>query len=260
MRVRMPKQEGKKESKPTSKSKTKSITSKTRVDTTHERSRYLSSDLVPLSPYRVNVNENQRKKWYRSAVTYLRAFIAEGLSREEIKSRLGIDDSIFDQVEARLLEHDGSKFAEMGTAHRYYYYMLRMEQCSRELDDFINSHMSADPKTSGVVGAIKAKAQIYKDVMTMGQDLGIVKKRARDIRVLGELNLTVMPTDELRDLFRERMQWFEDTIQEVKRLPDGYSNILKNATVNAYEEADAIIDAEFSESPNEEAWEETATV
>jgi len=218
-----------------------------RVKTSHTQSRYASDNLIPLDEFQVHSTANERERWYKSAVTYLRVFIAEGLSREEIRLRLNIDDVTYDVLETRLVERDGAKFTSMGTAHRYYYYMLRMEQCARELDDFIQLHMEEDSRKSGVVGAIKAKAQIFKDTMVMGQELGIVNKRAKELRVLGELNLNVLPTDELKSLYDEKLSEFKSIVQGTKSLPNAYSQILKNATDDANEEADEIIDAEFQE-------------
>lgn len=222
------------------------------VKTNHERSRYPSEELIPLEQYQAFADNNEKERWMRSATTYLRAFIAEGISREEIKLRLGIDDITFDLIEARLVESDGMKYVEMGTAHRFYYFTLKMEQCARELDSFIDTHIGDDPRKSGVVGAIKAKAQIHKDVLTMGQDLGIINKRAKELRMFGEINLSVMPNEKLKELYVEQMERFDNIIRGTKALPDGYSAVLNNATSNAYQDADQIIDAEFEETQAEQ--------
>lgn len=228
-----------------------------RVDASYKRDRHSTDDLLPLEQYNYNFSGSERQTWIRAATTYLRIFIAEGLSREEIKTRLNIDDAIFDRVEAELLSSDGAKFTAMGTAHRYYYYMLRMEQAARELDAYINMHIAEDPKTTGIVGAIKAKTQIHKDVMVMGQELGIINKRAKELRVLGELNLNVMPTDELKLLYEQKMAEFNAIVQGTKTLPAAYAQILNRTTKDAYEEVNAIIDGEYEDSEEESCTEET---
>jgi len=244
MRIRRPKKPGPKKLDIESKEKPKK---KTPVDATKQRSRFPSKDLVPLDKYEPYMNSTDRDRWLKTAIVYMRAFVAEGLSREEIKGRLSIEDTVYDMIETRLVEHDGAKFTNMGTAHRYYFFALRMEQCARELDDFVRMHMEDDPRKSGVVGAIKAKAQIHKDVMTMGQDLGIIAKRAKEMRLLGELNLNLVETDELKEMFEEKMQQFRDIVQGTPVLPSTYSQILDNATQDGYNDADAIIDAEYTQ-------------
>jgi len=199
------------------------------VPTDVERPRYPSEELPPLLQFEPGRTASQRERWVRDAATYMRAFVAEGLSREEIKGRLDIDDRMYDEIEMQLLETEGAKFTNMGTAHRYYLYMVRIEQCIRELDQFIKLHIEEDPRKSGVVGAIKAKAGLYENLMKMGQDLGIIQKRAKEIRVLGEINLVAMPNEEIRKLYEERMAWFQSVMQGTPSLPPAYNKILQSA-------------------------------
>lgn len=218
-----------------------------------ERPRYPSDELQPLLQYEPNKPQYLRERWVKHATTYMRAFLAEGLSREEIKKRLGIDDKVYDEIEMILLETEGTKFTNMGTAHRYYVYMLRTEQFIRELDQFTRLHMEDDPRKSGVVGAIKAKAQLTENLMRMGQELGIISKRAKEIRVLGEINLVALPNEEIRQLYEERMSFFQSVMRGSPALPPAYNNILKRAVEGGHaeetgSEEEEYIDAQFEEA------------
>jgi hypothetical protein len=216
-----------------------------------ERPRYPSEELQPLNQYEPGRQQYLRDRWVKQATPYMRAFIAEGLSREEIKERLGVDDKMYDEVEMLLLETEGAKFTNMGTAHRYFHYMLRTEQFVRELDQFTRLHMEDDPRKSGVVGAIKAKAQLTENMMKMGQELGIISKRAKEVRVLGEINLVALPNEEIQQLYEERMSWFQNVMQGTPALPSAYSNILKRAVEGSHVEDEGteeeVIEAEFEE-------------
>jgi hypothetical protein len=221
-----------------------------------ERPRYPSEDLQPLLQYEPGRAPYLRERWMRQSTVYMRAFLAEGLSREEIKERLDVKDKVYDEIEMRLLESEGAKFTSMGTAQRYYHYMLRNEQFIRELDQFTRLHMEDDPRKSGVVGAIKAKAQLTENLMKMGQDLGIISKRAKEIRVLGEINLVTLPNDEIQKLYEERMSWFQSVMQGTPSLPPAYNNILKRAVEGNHgnsesdenkEEEEEVIEAEYEE-------------
>jgi len=216
-----------------------------------ERAVYESEKLPPLIKYPGHLAKKARRPWSREALVYLRAFIAEGLSRAEIMERMGIDDArVYDKLEYRLMESDGARFVQMGTAHRYYIHSLRIEQLVRELDQFVRTHMKDDPRKSGVVGAIKAKAQFYKDLVVMGQELGIIDKRAKELRVLGEINLGVLPTEELGELLEKRLAWFKDVMTPPQKLPSAHGNILERS-VEQVEEQD-VVDAEWEESEEAE--------
>jgi hypothetical protein len=215
-----------------------------------ERPRLPSEELQPLLQYESNKPQYVRDRWLKQAMVYMRAFLAEGLSREEIKSRLGVDDKMYDEIEILLLEMEGAKFTSMGTAHRYYIYMLRQEQFIRELDQFTRIHMEDDPRKSGVVGAIKAKAQLVENMMKMGQELGIISKRAKEIRVLGEINLVALPNEEIQQLYEERMAFFQNVMQGTPELPPAYNSILKRAVEGHHAESEGseeIIEADFEE-------------
>ena len=216
-----------------------------------ERPQYPSEELPPLLQFEPGQQTFYRARWIRRAQVYMRAFLAEGLSREDIKDRLGINDKVYDEIELNLLESEGAKFTNMGTAHRYYIYMLRMEQLVRELDQFTRLHMDDDPRKSGVVGAIKAKANIYDNLMKMGQELGIIAKRARELRVLGEINLVALPNEEIRQLYEERMAWFDSVMRGTPELPPAYRNILQSAVEGRHAKSE-----ESTEEPIEAEWEE----
>lgn len=216
------------------------------------RDSHESDVLAPLLQY--HPERKNKGPWKREALSYLRAFIAEGRTTEEIKKLLNIDDRIYDELEAMLMEADGARFIHTSTAQRFYVYSLRMEHLSRQLDVFVRMHMKEDPRKSGVVGAIKAQAQMLKDMMLMGQELGIINKRAKEVRVLGEINLAALPSVELQELFEERMKWFEKVVTPNPELPASYNNILQKALGKAasdssdvVDEDDEVIDVEFEE-------------
>jgi len=220
-----------------------------------KRNVYESEYLPPLIKFPAHLPRNEQRPWKREALLYLRAFLAEGLSRTEIMERMGIESTkVYDKLEYRLMETDGARFVQMGTAHRYYIHSLRTEQLVRELDQFVRTHMKDDPRKSGVVGAIKAKAQLYKDMIVMGQELGIIDKRAKELRVLGEINLGALPNEELRELLEKRLEWFQNVMTSPQKLPSAHGNILERS-VRQIEEND-VVDAEWEEEETSEAQEE----
>ena len=210
------------------------------------QSQTLAVDLPPLHKYQKHMEIHARTKWLNVAVAYLRAFVAEGMSRAEVKRRLGINDKTYDRIEVLMMETDGLKLANMGTAQRYLEFVLRQEQCIRDLDMIIRNHATRDPRTSGVVGAIKAKSQVLKDVLTVGQELGIISKRAKELRVLGDINLALLPTDEIQQLLFTRLTHFRDTVSEGPKLPSAYAQILDKSSIS--EDDEEIIDADFDEA------------
>ena len=153
--------------------------------------------------------------------------IAEGLTRDEIMVRMRLTDVEFDKIERRVLETDAARFTAMGTAHRYYMYSLRQEQCAHELDRLIEENRGNDGFSStAMVAAIKAKSQIIENTMKMGQELGIIAKRSREIRVVGQVNLATMSNDELHAMYEDMLGKFAGMVDSHRQLPGHFQKML----------------------------------
>ena len=219
---------------------------KNQVSQVVERNLSSLQDLPPLEKYKTGMTERKRDSWFSRARLYLRAFLAEGLTREECKTRLNLNDSMYDRLENELIETDAEKLCSMSIPQKYYIYMLQMEHVIRQLDYQISSTIGDPDKTASVVTALKAKANFFKEMITVGQDLGVVAKRAKDTRVLGEIVLTRLDTDELQELMLEKMRQFTELVEAPPALPNAFEQMLDRV---AESKTDDYIEAEYAEEP-----------
>jgi hypothetical protein len=192
---------------------------------------FMTVHLRPLSKWSSNLStpgaESARFQWYKKATEYMKVFFAMGLARGEIMKRLGIRDVTYDTLEARLIEHEGGKFLSMGVAHRYYLYVLQMEACIRMLNKYVNDNIEdANDKKANVVNAIKTIANIHKDTLLTGRELGIIKVDEKGPRRLGELDLSKMETDELKELFEDRFKMFKQLLNDSTVIAGPYARLL----------------------------------
>lgn len=201
----------------------------------------------------------KREKRLRRLEAYFRLCIAEGLTRDEIMSRMDMTDVEFDRLERRILESDAARFTAMGTAHRYYVYMLRQEQCAHELDRLIEENRTNDGFSStAMVAAIKAKSQIVENTMKMGQELGVIAKRSKELRVVGQINLATMNNEELEKLYENMLSKFSHMVEPKSGLPGHFQKMLdapyEDATSNKNDEdeEDSEGAAEFEGKENRE--------
>lgn len=190
-----------------------------------------------------------RNARYRIEEEMLRACVSEGMSREQIMDHMEINNSQLTTIEKRLLANDGQRTLSMSTAQRYYQYFLKQEQCVRDLDYFVEltcdavnkwkdaaeklgsfdiarKTIGAMPSIQGAVIAVKAKSDIYDRTIKMGQELGIIAKRAKEIRVSGQLNLAALPTEQLKKVLEKKLDQFDKLVSEGK-LPENYIKMLK---------------------------------
>ena len=191
----------------------------------------------------------ERKRKYRIEEELLRACIAEGMSREDILNLMDLREDELAKIEKRLLANDGQRALTLASAHRYYIYCLQQEQCIRDLDFFVEASyqsiknwndaaaeyknpalarkaLGTIPSNQGAILAIKAKSEILDRTIKMGQDMGIIQKRAKEVRVSGQLNLAALPTEKLRVVLEKKLNQFDELVSKGS-LPKTYINMLE---------------------------------
>jgi hypothetical protein len=192
------------------------------------------------------------RRW-RAEEEMLRACMAESLPRTQIKRILGVGDKDLGIIEKRLLANEGQLFINQSTAHRFFTYTLQQEQCARDLEYILSmimaemdiwneayrnrlnndddeeeggSKLPPKPSAQAAIMAIKAKSEILDRTIKMGQDLGLIEKRAKELRVSGNLNLASLPTEELRMLRDKKRSEFNELVDE-GRLPTVYERMIQ---------------------------------
>ena len=187
----------------------------------------------------------------------LRACMAESLPRPQIKKLLGVTEKGLGIIEKRLLANDGQLMLNMSSAYRFYTYVLQQEQCARDLDfiqrilmneiklyhDEYKRRLEGDvpcddegnmleapdlppkPSPQAAIMAIKAKSEILDRTIKTGQELGIIDKRAKEVRVSGSVNLAAMPTEELKVALQERLDEFQNLVGSGE-LPTVYQRMI----------------------------------
>jgi hypothetical protein len=208
--------------------------------TTNFKQRHLSNSIsIP-----VKSSDDQRsdtiRRW-RVEESMLRACISEGMSRDQIKEVMSLNEHGIGVIEKRLLANDGQIALNQSTAHRFYNYTLQQEQCVRDLEYIISmivAEMEQSRDFSGegefnkrlspqaAIIAIKAKSEILDKVVKTGQDMGIIEKRARELRVSGNLNLATLSTDDLKKTLSDKLDEFQKLVGTGK-LPSVYERLIR---------------------------------
>ncbi len=186
----------------------------------------------------------ERKEAY---VELFKAALAEGLDKREIKKILGLREDVFEKIEKKVINEDGQVEISKASPYRFYEYLQRQEKCIRDLEFFTNKvdeeiafyqdaqqkylegelmkPPSGRPNIQAGIMAIKARSEILDKMIKTGQDLGIVEKRAKELRVLGNINLAALPTEELKALLTKKMGEMGDLTKKEK-LPGVYRKML----------------------------------
>lgn len=214
-----------------------------------------------------------RKKRQRIEEEMLRACLSEGMHSEDIVRLMRITDVQYAAIEKRLLADDGQKFLTKTSAHRYYLYALQQEQCVRDLDEFIQESydsihswnkaaklygspaaarkvLGPAPPVQSAILAVKAKSEILDRSIKMGQDMGIIQKRAKEVRVSGQLNLAALPTEQLKKELGKKLDQFQELVSKGS-IPATYKRMLEKSNERLLpgrsDEPESVMDADYDE-------------
>jgi hypothetical protein len=237
------------------------------------RSRTIKVPKKVVEPGKKDEAVTARNKRQRIEEELLRACFAEGMQREEVMRLMDITEFQLAAIEKRLLANDGQRHLSMTAAHRYYIYALQQEQCVHDLDGFIQEAydsihnwneaaklygspgaarkvLGAAPSNQSAILAIKAKSEILDRTIKMGQEMGIIQKRAKEVRVSGQLNLAALPTEQLKKELSKKLDQFQELVGK-GTVPDTYKRMLEKANGRLLpgrsDEPESVVDAEFSE-------------
>jgi len=194
----------------------------------------------------------QRREMLEEAL--MRACIAEGMTRDEICVALGMNHHDAGLVETRLLAFDAQREIVKTVPQRFYEYAIKQEQCVRDLDgivefardeiknyqedrkralaEYSDDSMSLKkalpnhPPIGVAVLAIKAKSAIFDQTIKTGQELGIVPKRAKEVRVSGNINLAALPTDSLKSMLEKKLNEMSVLVTE-GQIPQTYVKMME---------------------------------
>lgn len=221
----------------------------------------------------------QRREMLEEAL--VRACIAEGLTRDEMSIMLDISQQEVGVIENRLLATDAHREVVKTVPQRYYEYALKQDQCVRDLDgivDFVRGEISnyledrkralaeyrddsislkkampVSPPTGVAVLAIKAKSTIFDQTIKTGQELGIIPKRAKEVRVSGSINLAALPTDSLKSMLEKKLNEMNVLVTQ-GTIPQTFVKMMEkigNATTGISGGISDDGGSEYSDSPRE---------
>jgi hypothetical protein len=199
---------------------------------------FLIKGLVPLEMFQSNWTANRRDSWKKKASKYLKVMIACDTNREHCKDLLGINDQMYDAIEAILMEGDARKYCSMSPPQRFYVYSIQMEAAIGQLNDYIKVNQHND--RANIVGAVKTVAQLRKDVLKTGQEMNVIDVKAKAKTVVGNVNVAVLTTDEIKKMLQDRMENFNNIVDVSTDLAGPYKNILQRSVKQLPDDVDDV--------------------
>lgn len=132
-----------------------------------------------------------------------RAYLEEGLSTADIVELTGWDLEKTMEMEKLILHHEELRIAGMQPEEVYARFVLASEGNLRKCDELYEQFQQAE-QVAGLVGLIKTKQTIMKDVLKTGQDMGFVRKEpTRNLVIVAN-----MTDEDLKSMVAEKLTKF----------------------------------------------------
>lgn len=133
----------------------------------------------------------------RRDVVQYRACVALAWTREQILEETGWPLQRLMATEQVVREEDRRIWGQVDPVAIFAEYREQQLLCAKELEDIAASFKDSK-QFSALVGAVKAKSDLLDKIIKVGQELGLVKRAAREINVHGAVDVRTLSVSELR--------------------------------------------------------------
>lgn len=141
-----------------------------------------------------NVQALTRRR--RDLVQY-RACTALGWSREQILEETGWSLQRLQALEQITKDEDRRIWNQVDPVNIYADYREQQLLCAHELEDLAVVFRNGK-QFSALVSAIKARSEVFDKIIKIGQELGLIKRAAREVNLRGSVDVRSLSIAELR--------------------------------------------------------------
>lgn len=152
--------------------------------------------------------------------------LLEGRGDREIANDIGVAADVYKSLKYDLLEEKAHELRNKPQEHIYIEYILNQQKNIAVLDEMLREH-STEANKNAIIGAVRARAELFDKLIAKGQEFGVFKKTPEKKVVAG-----IVVSDLARD----------DLKQEILKSIAGLDKMMKR-----YGDS-AIIDVEAEES------------
>lgn len=144
-------------------------------------------------------NNGLSKKKQRLLILEIKKKIGQGLSDDEIMEALEIRPNAFAAYRRKMSQTDLAVYTNMDSVAVFSDYCLRMKDLVCELNTLkrrfkVNGQWTA----SALVSAVKQKKEIHDSVIKMGQELGFIERKAKELKFEGSMTFSTMTEKDVK--------------------------------------------------------------
>lgn len=140
----------------------------------------------------------------KEAVTTIYAKLTEGKEDKEILEEMGLSAEDFDGLKRQMFDMKADELRGKPVEHVYVEYMVNQIQNVKDLTTMVKDFKSSK-QYNAMVGAIRARADIYDKLIDRGQSLGVIKREPTVTKVIGGILVGELTNVQLKEMITKEL-------------------------------------------------------
>lgn len=133
----------------------------------------------------------------RAACAKLRAYLAAGDSDHEICEKMGLSWGDYEELKGKMMAFESAKVVTQSSEQVYVEYLMNQEKNIHALSTMIDSFQDSR-QHAAMVGAVKARADIYDKMIKTGQEFGFIEKMPERTEIVAGVMVRDLSEQDLR--------------------------------------------------------------
>lgn len=145
-----------------------------------------------------------KKQILEAAITIYEK-LASGLSDNEVMEEMGLLPDEYNQLKTAMLDNKADEIREKPVEHTFVEYLINQSTNIRDLTNMIQDFYRT--KSYGpMVGAVRARAEIFDKILTKGQEFGLIHKEPDKKQILAGVAVTELSNKQLRKMIKGELK------------------------------------------------------
>jgi len=139
---------------------------------------------------------NARVSFYNARDNFVKQAIALNYTDKEICTALNIPGKLLSTIKSRIFHDEIKTLDSMTQKEHFVEYKLKQYEVIKDLDVLIEKHRIGN-NLVGLQAALKQKSDVLKELKACAQEIGIMKKKAEEVKIIEGNNVKELSNDEI---------------------------------------------------------------
>ena len=152
--------------------------------------------------------------------------LSAGKTDDEIRQEMELSEDAFAGLRERMVQQIGERLKQRSPEQVYLEYLIHNRSCMAMLDDAIGRFRLDRSAHNAIVGAIRARSELFDKTIKFGQELGLIKKMPEEKRIIAGVLVTQLSDEELRNAIASQVASMERMVRGLGQGSGGDQKII----------------------------------